>query len=193
MRDMEIRGAGNILGAEQSGHIADVGYDLYLRLLSQAVEEVREGRPAEEEGVVTLDLPITALLPAGYITDVELRLNTYRRIAAVDSRGGLELMRQELKDRFGPIPDEVDRLLALISLRIRCAELGIESVIEREREIVIRPVTVAPTARKRLETQLGGAIRFTANSARIRVTELSISWEAALDAVLDSIDRAQAA
>ncbi|HKG25862.1 MAG TPA: transcription-repair coupling factor, partial [Thermomicrobiales bacterium] len=85
MRDMEIRGAGNILGAEQSGHIASIGYDLYIRLLSQAVEEVRQGRPMSEPGAINLDLPLTALIPADYVADVELRLNTYRRIAAVET------------------------------------------------------------------------------------------------------------
>ena len=154
MRDMEIRGAGNILGAEQSGHIAAVGYELYIRLLAQAVEEIRSGEPRRETGPVIMDLPLTALIPTDYIVDTELRLAMYRRIAAVEDERQLEEVRQELEDRFGPIPEEVEHLLALIALRIRAQALGIESMIEREREIVIRPV---PTAglEHRLVSRLG--------------------------------------
>ena len=101
MRDMEIRGAGNILGAEQSGHIAAVGYELYIRLLAQAVEEIRSGEPRREIGPVTLDLPLTALIPADYIIDTELRLAMYRRIAAVQTEAELAGARDELEDRFG--------------------------------------------------------------------------------------------
>jgi transcription-repair coupling factor (superfamily II helicase) len=188
MRDMEIRGAGNILGAEQSGHIAAIGYDLYIRLLSQAVEEIRQGRPMSEPGAINLDLPLTALIPADYVADVELRLNTYRRIAAVESNQQLFDMRAELEDRFGPVPDEVEHLLALISVRIRCAELGIDSVVEREREIVIRPVDTRQLDGRRLTRELGRAVRITPNSIRIRLTELMIPWQSALDSILDVVE-----
>jgi len=188
MRDMEIRGAGNILGAEQSGHIAAIGYDLYIRLLSQAVEEIRQGRPVAEQGAINLDLPLTALIPADYVADVELRLNTYRRIAAVETNQQLYDLRAELEDRFGPIPDEVEHLFALISVRIRCAELGIDSVVEREREIVIRPVDTRQLDTRRLTRELGRAIRVTPNSIRIRLTELMIPWQSALDSVLDVVE-----
>lgn len=190
MRDMEIRGAGNILGAEQSGHIAEIGYDLYIRLLSQAVEEVKNGRPIVEAGAITLDLPLTALIPASYVADVELRLATYRRVAAVESRPALEAMRAELEDRFGPIPEEVEHLLALIALRLRCTELGIESMIEREREIVIRPVTTATLDARKLTQKLGRALKLTPNSVRLRLPDLQIPWLDAVDAVLDSIELA---
>ncbi|MGH2535518.1 MAG: transcription-repair coupling factor [Thermomicrobiales bacterium] len=188
MRDMEIRGAGNILGAEQSGHIAAIGYDLYIRLLSQAVDEIKQGKPIAEEGAVLLDLPLTALIPADYVEDMELRLATYRRVAAVTTPGDLNDMRQELEDRFGPIPDEVEHLLALIAVRIRCVELGIESVVEREREIVIRPVDTRQMQTSRLARHLGKAIRFTPNSIRLRLPELSVPWQQALDAVLDAVE-----
>jgi transcription-repair coupling factor (superfamily II helicase) len=185
---MEIRGAGNILGAEQSGHIAAIGYDLYIRLLSQAVEEIRQGRPMTEQGAINLDLPLTALIPADYIADVELRLNMYRRIAAVESNQQLFDLRSELEDRFGPAPDEVEHLLALISVRIRCAELGIDSVVEREREIVIRPVETRQLDTRRLTRELGRAVRITPNSIRIRLTELIVPWQSALDSILDLIE-----
>jgi transcription-repair coupling factor (superfamily II helicase) len=187
MRDMEIRGAGNILGAEQSGHIAAIGYELYLRLLAQAVEEVKSGRPIADADPVTLDLPLTALIPADYVADTELRLATYRRVAAVASPRELAEARTELEDRFGPTPEPVEHLFALISLRLRCAELGIESMVEREREIVIRPVTTAGLER-RLGRKLGRALRLTPNSIRVRLPDLTIPWQEALDAVLDAVE-----
>lgn len=191
MRDMEIRGAGNILGAEQSGHIAEIGYDLYIRLLSQAVEEVRNGRPVVEPGAITLDLPLTALIPASYVADVELRLATYRRVAAVETRPALEAMRAELEDRFGPIPEEVEHLLALIALRLRCTDLGIESMVEREREIVIRPVTTSTLDSRNLNQRLGRALKLTPNSVRLRLPDLRVPWLDAIDAVLDATELAQ--
>jgi transcription-repair coupling factor (superfamily II helicase) len=97
-------------------------------------------------------------------------------------------MRAELEDRFGEIPDEVEHLLALISLRLRAADLGIESVIEREREIVIRPVSAGYLERE-LRSKLGGAIKVTPNSLRLRLPELEMPWQQALDTVLDAVER----
>ena len=191
MRDLEIRGAGNILGAEQSGHIATVGYELYMRLLSQAVEEVRSGQPALEQGPVTLDLPMTALIPADYIQDTELRLGTYRQVASVERLEEVDDLADELADRFGDFPEEVEHLLALIRLRIRATALGIDSVVERERAIIIRPVATAGISRSRLERELGDALRITPNSIRIRLLDLRMPWQRALEMVLDEVERVQ--
>ncbi|MDP9354499.1 MAG: transcription-repair coupling factor, partial [Chloroflexota bacterium] len=191
MRDMEIRGAGNILGGEQSGHIAAIGFDLYIRLLRQAVEEVRRGRPSSDSSAITLDLPLTALIPASYITDTELRLATYRRVAGVASLRDLTDMRAELEDRFGEIPDEVEHLLALITLRIRCDALGIESVVERERGIVIRPIQTSRLDARRLNQKLGLALKLTPNSVRVRLPDLTMPWQEALDTILDAVDVAR--
>jgi transcription-repair coupling factor (superfamily II helicase) len=188
MRDMEIRGAGNILGAEQSGHIAEIGFELYIRLLSQAVEEIRAGRPFAEQEAITLDLPLTALIPASYVADMELRLATYRRVAAVTSLRGLTEIRDELVDRFGPIPEEVEHLMALILLRLRAEELGIESMVEREREIVIRPIDTAALDRRRLVSKLGQAVKILPHSIRLRLPDLKMPWEEAIDAILDAVD-----
>ncbi len=187
MSDMEIRGAGNILGAEQSGHIASIGFDLYIRLLGQAVDEITSGKPASDPNAVLLDLPLTALIPAGYIVDTELRLATYRRSASVGSAAELEGMRTELVDRFGELPDEVEHLLALIAVRLRCEALGIESVVEREREMVIRPVRTAAIDGRALTRKLGPAIRLTPNSIRVRLVDLTMPWQDALDIILDAV------
>lgn len=188
LRDMEIRGAGNLLGAEQSGHIAEIGYELYLRLLAQAVEEARRGAPIPEVDAVTMDLPITALIPADYIRDVELRLATYRAISGIEDDRGLQEMRAELEDRFGDIPTEVEHLLALIQLRLRSERLGIASIVEREREIVIRPVETGHMNTRKLLGRFGHAIKITPNSLRLRLVELDEDWSAALDAILDEIE-----
>jgi transcription-repair coupling factor (superfamily II helicase) len=187
MRDMEIRGAGNILGAEQSGHIAEIGYELYIRLLGQAVDEIRSGKPVTETGPVTLDLPLTALIPADYVVDTELRLALYRQIAAVSTSRELDEMRVEMEDRFGPIPEQVEHLFALISVRLRAAQLGIESVIEREREIVIRPVSAAHLERE-LRAAYGPAVKVTPNSIRLRLPDLKVPWQRALDTILDKVE-----
>lgn len=189
MRDMEIRGAGNILGAEQSGHIGSVGYELYMRLLTQAVEEARSGQPILEAGPVTLDLPVTALLPEDYISDTELRLNMYRHIAAVKSLADVDELTDELQDRFGPYPEEVEHLLALIRLRIRAVELGIDSIVERERVMVIRGIDTSVIDRDRILAKLGLAVKFTPNSIRIQALELTIPWRTALDTVLTELEQ----
>jgi transcription-repair coupling factor (superfamily II helicase) len=140
---------------------------------------------------VTLDLPLTALIPADYIVDTELRLAMYRRIAAVQNEEELADAREELEDRFGSMPEEVERLLALISLRIRAQQLGIESLVEREREIVIRPVATAGLER-RLTSRLGRAVKLTAHSIRIRLPDLTIPWQEAIDVALEAVERARA-
>jgi transcription-repair coupling factor (superfamily II helicase) len=190
LRDMEIRGAGNLLGAEQSGHIAEIGYELYLRLLAQAVEEARRGAPIPDQEAVTMDLPITALIPPCYIQDVELRLATYRAISGIEDDRGLREMRSELEDRFGDLPDEVEHLMALIQLRIRSERLGITSIVERERELVIRPVETGKLNTRKLIGRFGHAIKITPNSMRLRLVELDESWSAALDGILDEIELA---
>jgi transcription-repair coupling factor (superfamily II helicase) len=134
-------------------------------------------------------LPLTALIPASYIADVELRLVTYRRIAACGTLAEVELMIAELTDRFGPVPEEVEHLLALIRVRIRCLALGIDSVIEREREIVLRPVQTSRLRQSVLSTRLGSASRFTPNSVRLRLPDLEIPWEEALELTIQEVER----
>ena len=138
-----------------------------------------------------MDLPITALIPATYIQDVELRLATYRAISGIEDDRGLRDMRIELEDRFGELPDEVEHLLALIQLRIRSERLGISSIVERERELVIRPVETGKLITRKLIGRFGHAIKITPNSMRLRLTELDESWSTALDAILDEIELAE--
>ena len=123
MKDLEIRGAGNMLGGEQSGHIADVGFDLYIRLVGEAVAEFR-GQNTEPEADVRIELPITAHLPEDYVESERLRLEMYKRLAEVRAEGDLEAVREELADRYGPLPTAVETLLEVARFRLHARAPG---------------------------------------------------------------------
>jgi len=130
MRDLEIRGAGDILGSRQSGHVAAVGFDLYTRLLRRAVQELksrREGRPSPPEplGGVRIDLPLPVRLPEDYVPDTRLRLQMYRRLAGLDSMAQIDEMEQELADRFGPLPQGARNLMYQLRLKALARDAGV--------------------------------------------------------------------
>jgi transcription-repair coupling factor (superfamily II helicase) len=127
MRDLEIRGAGNLLGTGQSGHIAAVGYDLYCQMVSEAVAELK-GEPVREPAEIKLDLPLAAHLPREYVTKEELRLEAYRRLAAVTTDGEVDDIRAEWEDRYGPLPPPALDLLAVARLRAEAARTGVREV-----------------------------------------------------------------
>jgi transcription-repair coupling factor (superfamily II helicase) len=128
MRDLEIRGAGNLLGTGQSGHIAAVGYDLYCQMVTEAVAELK-GEQAEVPVEIKLDLPVDASLPTHYVPSETLRLEAYRRLAAVHTDDEVADIRAEWEDRFGPVPAEAERLLEVASLRSECHRIGIRDVV----------------------------------------------------------------
>jgi transcription-repair coupling factor (superfamily II helicase) len=174
LSDLEIRGAGNILGAEQHGHVAAVGFDLYTRLLAEAVEEQKaefEGRPAEiERPGAVVDLPVDAHLPDSYVPDTAQKLELYRRLGRVRTAGELAAFRQELADRFGPTPQPVLRLLEVVELRMAAEAAGIASISREEGELVLRLGTLSRTAMVRALAPMGrDAVRFGTNQARIRL------------------------
>ena len=127
MRDLEIRGAGNLLGTGQSGHIAAVGYDLYCQMVTEAVAELK-GEPVREPAEIKLDLPIAANLPREYVQKEELRLDAYRRLAAVTSDDEVADIRAEWEDRYGPLPQEAEDLLAVARLRAEASRTGVREV-----------------------------------------------------------------
>lgn len=138
MRDLEIRGAGNLLGAEQSGHIAAVGFDTYARLLQEAVAEM-QGEPVREEVPVRIDLPVKAYLPVGYVGQEALRLDLYREIAGARDEADLDRIRGATADRFGALPTEAEALVELSRLRIVCERFGVEEVSTFRGQIRVRP------------------------------------------------------
>ena len=127
MRDLEIRGAGNLLGADQSGHIAAVGYDLYVQMVSEAVAELK-GEPLREPAEIKLDVPVDAHLPTDYVTREDLRLEAYRRLATVTTHAEVEDICAEWVDRYGPLPDSAQALLRIGHLRAECARTGVREV-----------------------------------------------------------------
>ena len=128
MKDLEIRGAGNLLGGEQSGHIADVGFDLYVRLVGEALAEYR-GDSHEELADVKVELPVDAHIPHSYVTSERLRLEAYRRIAAAHDAEGIAEATAELTDRFGPLPEPVARLMDVADLRILARKAGVTEIV----------------------------------------------------------------
>jgi transcription-repair coupling factor (superfamily II helicase) len=156
MRDLEIRGAGNMLGAEQHGHIEAVGFEMYVRLLEEAAKELR-GVKTEELSEVRMDLPVDAYLPASYIDREPLRLAAYRRIAESSTLGAVEDVEAELRDRYGPLPAPVHTLLAAASLRADLRTHGVRDLSIAPHELhgrvaKIRPVRLDAESASRLAT-----------------------------------------
>jgi transcription-repair coupling factor (superfamily II helicase) len=135
--DLEIRGAGNLLGAEQSGNLAAVGYETYMEMLEEVVEELR-GNPRSTEIDPEIRLPVAARLPEEYVPDVNQRLVLYKRLASAPDEGDLSRIRDELLDRFGPLPDEVAHLIEVIRLKIAARRLGVVALEVARGELVVR-------------------------------------------------------
>ncbi|NGN93072.1 transcription-repair coupling factor [Nocardioides sp. KC13] len=144
MKDLEIRGAGNLLGGEQSGHIADVGFDLYVRLVGEAVAEFKAGPDgaAEELNEVRIELPVDAHLPHDYIPSERLRLEIYKRLAEVRSDEDVESVAAELLDRYGKPPAEVSSLLQVARFRARARQAGVSEVTLAGKNVRFHPVTL---------------------------------------------------
>jgi transcription-repair coupling factor (superfamily II helicase) len=158
MKDLEIRGAGNVLGAEQSGHVAGVGFDLYVRLVGEAVEAYRavvDGETVaavEEPKDVRIDLPVDAHLPPDYIGSDRLRLEGYRRLAAAPDDAGIAAVVEELVDRYGPLPEPAQRLVALARLRLLCRQYGVTEVSAvSESNVRISPLPLMDSQQLRLK------------------------------------------
>ena len=156
LRDLEIRGAGNLLGAEQHGHIAAVGFDAYCRILQQSVAELR-GEPIAEEKELRIDLPVRAFVPPGWVAQESLRLELYRRISLAADHDALGRILEETIDRYGALPPEVQTLFAIASLRVTCAALGIEEVSTYREQVRIRPVALADALRVDLSDRVPGS------------------------------------
>ena len=150
MRDLEIRGAGNLLGETQSGHIAAVGYDLYVQMVSEAVAELK-GEERREPAEIKLDLPMNASLPADYVAKEELRLEAYRRLAAVTTAAEVEDIEREWLDRYGPVPDLARALLEVARLRAECARTGVREVAVARDVARISPLALKTSQSIRLK------------------------------------------
>jgi transcription-repair coupling factor (superfamily II helicase) len=155
LRDLQIRGAGNLLGRDQSGHIAAIGYDLYVQMVSEAVADLK-GEPRPQVVDLSLDLPDAAHLPAGYVQAEDVRLEAYRRLAAVRSTAEIDDVTAEWEDRFGPVPPPARALLDVARLRVECLRLGITDL------------AVSPAGRR------SGALTGGAGRATVRIAPLTL-------------------
>ncbi len=151
MKDLEIRGAGNLLGGEQSGHIADVGFDLYVRLVGEAVAEFKGGGEDEVAAEVRSVLPGDAHLPHDYIPSERLRLEIYKRLAEVRTDADVEEVRAELVDRYGAPPEAVESLLHVARFRARCRETGVSEVTVAGKYVRFAPVDLPDSRVVRLQ------------------------------------------
>lgn len=137
MRDLEIRGAGNLIGAAQHGHMASVGYDLYCRMLEDTIKLVR-GEIDKEPIETTVDLKVDAYIPSDYIKDEVQKIEVYKKIANIDSEQGMMEIREELEDRFSDIPSSVDNLINIAYIKTIANKLGVIEVKEKLTEVIIK-------------------------------------------------------
>jgi transcription-repair coupling factor (superfamily II helicase) len=227
MRDLEIRGAGELLGTKQHGHIAAVGFDLYCRLLAKTVEEMREGREGVEESdkrdmvdgresrrvqaaegarhvagadsddgqpvayddplapAVTLDLPLLAVIPEDFVADGALRLRLYRRIAGLTDTAGIDLLAEELADRFGPLPEEVTNLLYQVRIKVLALRAGVIAIGRDGDQLVLKCDRLEQVDRQRLQARIGGLARVARRAIWMPLGNLGEDqWQAALERVL---------
>lgn len=156
-KDLEIRGAGNLLGGAQSGHVEGVGFDLYVRMVSDAVAEYRGEKPAETTEV-RLDLTVDAHLPESYVPSERARLEVYAKVAAVNTADQMVALREELADRYGPLPKQVERLFLLSRLRSMLRQLGVDEVATQGKYLRIGPVELPDSVVVRLKRLYPGAV-----------------------------------
>jgi transcription-repair coupling factor (superfamily II helicase) len=202
MRDLEIRGAGTLLGTKQSGFISAVGFDLYTRLLAEAIEEMKAKQSGKQLDEIhsrrmpplNIDLPIKALLPEDYIPDLETRLDLYQRLADMTKLEEVDDMAIELLDRFGTRPGAVNNLLYALKIRILAGRTGIERIQSEPGYIVLKLFEGMEFDRRKLEPFLKYGIRIGVNQLRINSRRrLGDEWRGVLEEVLTMMSKEQVA
>jgi len=179
MRDLEIRGAGNLLGGAQSGHIAAVGFDLYCELVTEAVGELK-GEPKVEELEVVIDIPVDAHLPREYVSRDDVRMEAYRRLAAVTTQEDVDDVRTEWLDRYGPLPPAAEALLSVARLRAECVRVRATSVSVQKGMARIEGLTLRESQKVRLR-------RLAPRATAKEDGEVAIPLAVAADQVSDSL------
>ena len=190
MRDLEIRGAGNILGASQSGHIQEVGLDLYTQLLNEAVRELEEEGGTSDSVEIPpelprIELPMNARIPEDYVDHLPTRLAVYQRLAKMSDADYIPKIREELRDRFGPLPEEVENLLNLASLRMLAADVGVESIVQGNDAIVLSLRVPVGGARVPLQRALGPSVQVGNTQMQMPLRRLGDEWLTRLTRVLE--------
>jgi len=194
MKDLEIRGAGNLLGVKQSGHIAALGFDLYCQLLAEAVEELKARQTGEARKSVIVGetkelpsvvLPLDAHIPEEYVPNLNTRLGLYHRLARVEHVEEVEDMAREFEDRFGPMPQSVDNLLYIVKIKVLAARAEVSSVSTQGKQIVIKPVIVS-VAKQSLTKDYGAAVKIGTTQIKLDTRLLGDRWKVVLEEVLSS-------
>ena len=204
MEDLEIRGAGDILGARQHGHIAAVGLDLYSRLLSQAIRELQDGvleeggdgekpsgrRPSQtvspvlaDQPLVLLDLPLIAYVPEAYVAEESLRLQLYRRLAEITTHSEADEIAVELRDRFGPPPAEVENLLFQLHLKASALQIGVEAIVRENGNIAMRYPGLEHIDRDALQRKLGNGPRVARRQILLPIDEPGV-WKDSVQQIM---------
>ncbi|HWF53423.1 MAG TPA: transcription-repair coupling factor [Solirubrobacteraceae bacterium] len=159
MRDLEIRGAGNLLGDEQSGHVAALGFELYMQMLDEAVEALDDSASEDEEWEpVRLDVNVDAYVPADYIPYEQAKVDVHRRIASSREVADLALLREELRDRFGELPEPMNNLLLLQQARIKLGQAGAKAVFLRQGRLAVTPIELDSVRAKRIRAEIPEAL-----------------------------------
>ena len=202
MRDLEIRGAGDILGTRQHGHIAAIGFDLYTRLLAREVQMRREQKklpgeatpPADKlalaplPDIVTIELPLDSYIPEDYIPEAEFRFRLYRRMAGLATMAAVDEMAAELADRFGPIPDSVDNLLYQIRVKLLASKAGVLSIMSYDGQLSLRMDGLEDIDRGGLQRYLGNDVRVSKQAIWMRRERQGpLSWQVALVQTLERL------
>ena len=190
MKDLEIRGAGNLLGAKQSGHISAVGFNLYTRLLAESVEEIKARQAGKEVDKTkrlpppTIALPLPAYIPQDYVEDTGTRLSLYHRLAGVKNEEQIEVLKYDFKDRFGQPPPEVENLLYAVRLKLLATRAAIESISTEEGWIVLRKFPGMRFDKDKLESLLKDGIKLGVTQIRLDYKKLGNKWREVLGEVL---------
>ena len=178
LKDLEIRGAGNLLGGEQSGHIAEVGFDLYMRMVADAVDEFKSGyfedKPKKQD--CKIELPLDAHLPTDYVDSERLRLDIYRRLADAASYEVLTEIEEELIDRFGPLPMPAKELIAVASLRLLAKNLEIADISMVGKNLRLSPVDLAESGQIKLSRLYPGSIYKNASQTLLVSRPTTANW-----------------
>jgi len=178
LKDLEIRGAGNLLGGEQSGHIADVGFDLYMRMVGEAVHEYKSGiiETSEPNHDCKVELPINAHLDAAYVPGERLRLDLYRRLADVRNREDVNAIEEELVDRFGALPLEAQTLLGVAALRAFAKSISLREVVAQGKFVRLAPINLAESTQLKLARLYPGSLYKSASSTALVSLPKSSAW-----------------
>ena len=178
LKDLEIRGAGNLLGGEQSGHIADVGFDLYMRMVGEAVQDYKTGIIETEEPnhECKIEIPINAHLPEEYVPGERLRLDIYRRLADVQSDGDVDSIAAELIDRFGELPEPAEALLGVAKLRALAKAQKLREVVISGKFLRLSPLNLAESRQLRLTRVYPGSIYKSAASTVLVALPKAAAW-----------------